>query len=254
MSLEAAALGPVRKGLEFLGELWLLLIDALRRLPTPPFEWRETIGQMAFIGVASLPIVTLTSFFSGSVIALYLTEFLHRYGATGFIGGTVGLTVTREMGPVLAGITVAARCGSSMASQIGSMAVTEQIDALKMLSVHPTKFLVVPRLVACVTMMPILGLASVYAASTGGYLVTQSRGVAGSIFLDSYKQYTDLHDLWSGLIKTPVFGVIIALVACQQGLKTRNGAVGVGRATTNAVVIGIVLVYLADFVIASLQY
>jgi phospholipid/cholesterol/gamma-HCH transport system permease protein len=94
----------------------------------------------------------------------------------------------------------------------------------------------------------------VYAASTGGYLVTQSRGVAGSIFLDSYKQYTDLHDLWSGLIKTPVFGVIIALVACQQGLKTRNGAVGVGRATTNAVVIGIVLVYLADFVIASLQY
>ncbi|HLK16688.1 MAG TPA: ABC transporter permease [Fimbriimonadaceae bacterium] len=254
MSLDAVAFRPLRKGLEFLGELWILLWDAIRRLPTPPFEWRETVGQMAFIGVASLPIVTLTSFFSGSVIALYLTEFLHRYGATGFIGGTVGLTVTREMGPVLAGITVAARCGSSMASQIGSMAVTEQIDALKMLSVHPTKFLVVPRLVASVTMLPILGLASVYAASIGGYIITQQRGVAGAIFLDSYKQYTGLPDLWSGLVKTPVFGMIIALVACQQGLRTKSGAVGVGRATTNAVVIGIVLVYLADFVIASLQY
>lgn len=254
MSLEAVAWQPLRNGLEFLGELWLLLIDSLRRLPTPPFEWRETIGQMAFVGVASLPIVTLTSFFSGSVIALYLAQFLSQYGATQFIGGTVGLSVTREMGPVLAGITVAARCGSSMASQIGSMAVTEQIDALKMLSVHPTKFLVVPRLVACVTMLPVLGLLSVYSASIGGYVVTKARGVPGSIFVDSYQQYTGLADLWSGMIKTPVFGIIIALVACQQGLRTRNGAVGVGKATTNAVVIGIVLVYLADFVIASLQY
>lgn len=254
MSIEAAGLQPVRRGLEFLGELWLLLIDSLRRLPTPPFEWRETVGQMAFVGVASLPIVTLTSFFSGSVIALYLSEFLQRYGATQFVGGTVGLSVTREMGPVLAGITVAARCGSSMASQIGSMAVTEQIDALKMLSVHPTKFLVVPRLVACLTMVPVLGLASVYAASIGGYLVSGARGVSGQIFVDSYKQYTAVSDLASGLVKTPVFGMIIALVACQQGLRTKNGAVGVGRATTNAVVIGIVLVYLADFVIASLQY
>ena len=254
MSLEAVALQPLKKGLELLGELWLLLVDALRRLPTPPFEWRETIGQMAFIGVASLPIVMLTSFFSGSVIALYLTEFLHRYGATGFIGGTVGLTVTREMGPVLAGITLPARCCTTMSSQIGSMAVTEQIDALKMLSVHPTKFLVVPRLVACVTMLPILGLASVYSASLGGYLITKERGVSGAVFLDSYQHYTSLSDLWTGLIKTPVFGLIIALVACQQGLRTRNGAVGVGKATTNAVVIGIVLVYIADFVMASIQY
>ena len=103
-------------------------------------------------------------------------------------------------------------------------------------------------------MLPILGLASVYAASVGGYLVTQARGVSGSMYLDSYQQYTGLSDLWSGLVKTPVFGMIIALVACQQGLRTRNGAVGVGRATTNAVVIAIVLVYVSDFVIASLQY
>src|SRR5687768_3561153 len=140
---------PIISFLTFVGELTLLFLDALSRLFRRPYEIRETINQMAFIGVASVPIVALTSFFSGAVLALYSSQFLLQYNATPFVGATIGLAVTREVGPVLAGIMVAARGGSAMAAQIGTMAVTEQIDALKMLSVHPTNYLVIPRLVAC---------------------------------------------------------------------------------------------------------
>src|ERR1044071_8399742 len=140
----------------------LLLFDSAARLFRPPYEIRETVNQMAFIGAASVPIVALTSFFSGAVLALYTSEFLLQYNATPFVGATIGLAVTREVGPVLAGIMVSARAGSAMAAQIGTMAVTEQIDALKMLSVHPTNYLVIPRLVASVLMLPILGLVCMY--------------------------------------------------------------------------------------------
>src|SRR5687768_13431997 len=159
--------GPLEGFLVFIGEAALILWDAIRRLFRRPTEVAETVNQMAFIGVASVPIVALTSFFSGAVLALYLSEFMGRFGVTEFVGATVGLTVTREIGPVIAGIMVAARCGSAMAAQIGTMRVTEQIDALKMLSVHPTSFLVLPRLIAGVTMLPVLALVSMYTGIFG---------------------------------------------------------------------------------------
>lgn len=254
MTVATRSFQPLRAALEFVGEISMLFGDSIRRLPTPPFEWQETLSEMAFVGVASLPIVMLTTFFSGAVVGLYVTEFLSRYGGSSFVGGTVGITVCRELGPVLAGITVAARCGSSMASRLATMAVTEQLDALKMLSVHPTKYLVIPRLVAAIAMMPILGLASICAGSFGGYVVALSRGLTPATFIDSYRQYVTVDEFTHGIMKTPIFGVIIILVACQQGLRARDGAVGVGRATTNTVVVSIVLVYLADFIIASLTY
>ncbi len=238
----------------FVGEISIIFWDAMRRLFRRPTEWRETLDQMAFIGAASVPIVVLTSFFAGAVLSLYLSEFLYEYGATAFVGATIGLTVTREIGPVLAGLMVAARCGSAMAAQIGTMAVTEQIDALRMLSVHPTNYLVIPRVVAGVTMLPILALVGMWSGIFGGYVIALSQGVSGGTFINSLVQFTKPEDVLSGMVKAPFFGLMIALVACQQGMRTKNGAVGVGRSTTNAVVISMVLVYVIDFVLASVMY
>lgn len=240
--------------LTFTGEIGLLLGDAARRAVRGPFEWKETVDQMAFIGAASVPIVALTGFFSGAVISLYLTTFLTRYGATSFIGGTVGLTITREIGPVIAGIMVAARCGSAMAAQIGTMAVTEQIDALRMLSVHPTNYLVIPRLLAGILMLPVLSLMSIWMGIFGGGLVAASENLPFAAYLHSLTRFVEPSDMFFGCLKTPCFGLIIALVACQQGLRTTQGAVGVGRATTNTVVISMVLVYVANFLLARVFF
>lgn len=237
--------------LTFVGESTLLLVDAARRAFRRPVEVAESLNQMAFVGAASVPIVALTTFFSGSVLALYATDILVQYGATTLAGGTVGLAVSREIAPVLAGIMVAARCGSAMAAQIGTMAVTEQVDALRALSVHPTSYLVVPRVVACVVMLPVLGLVGLFSGVIGGLAVASARGVPTASFLDSIQRFVEPWDFLGGLLKTLVFGLIVAVVACQQGLRTSGGAVGVGRSTTNTVVISMVLIYIANFVLAA---
>jgi len=235
----------------FVGECILLLLEAIRKAFRQPTEWRETLAQMAFVGVASLPIVLLTSFFSGAVLCFYLSRFLGHFEIKTFVGATVGLSAVKEIIPILTGTTVAARCGSAMAAQIGTMAVTEQIDALKMLSVNPTKYLVTPRIVASMLMMPALCLGGIYCCLGGAYLIAINSGIPAGTFISSIQQYTSPADLARGVLKTPVFGLIIALVACQQGLRTKDGAVGVGKATTNAVVVSIVLIYIADFLIAT---
>lgn len=242
---------PILAFFTFVGEISILLGDAVRRLFLPPFEIRETLHQMAFIGVASVPLVALTNFFSGAVLALYSTEFLVQYGGTQFVGGTVGLAMSREIAPVLVGLMVTARCGSSMAAQIAQMQVTEQVDALRMLSVNPVNYLVVPRLIAGLTMLPVLCLVGVYAGTLGGWMVATANGVASGAFVQSIQQYLRPWDFVGGMLKTPFFGVIIAIVASQQGFRTREGAVGVGRATTNTVVIAMVLIYMANFLLAS---
>lgn len=245
---------PFHAFLTFVGEATLILLDVVRRVPRRPYEVGETIEQMAFIGVASVPIVALTNFFSGAVLSLYSTQFLTQYGASSFVGATVAMAVCREIGPVLAGIMVAARCGSAMAAQIGSMAVTEQIDALRMLSVHPTNYLVIPRMIAGVVMLPILATIGVYAGLVGGWAVAVAGGVPSPTFLQSIQRFVEVGDFTGGILKTPFFAIIIVLVACQQGLRTKNGAVGVGRATTNTVVISMVLVYIANYFLAALIF
>lgn len=239
----------------FVGECILLLLDAARRLFRRPFEFGEMVNQMAFIGVASVPIVALTTFFSGAVIALYSADILRQYGAGGLAGATVGLAVSREIAPVLAGIMVAARCGSAMAAQIGSMVVTEQVDALRSLNVHPTNFLVIPRLAAGITMLPVLCLLGVYSGVFGGYLVSVPvSGIPAGAFWQSMRQFGEPWDVTGGMIKTLVFGLIVAVVACQQGLRTQQGAVGVGRSTTNAVVVTMVLIYIANYFMSQLLF
>jgi phospholipid/cholesterol/gamma-HCH transport system permease protein len=254
----SSALAPITRPLvatlEFVGETTLIVGDAVRRLPRRPFEVAETLNQMAFVGVASVPIVALTGFFSGAVLSLYLSQFLSQYGAANFVGATVGLSVTREIGPVIAGIMVAARAGSAMAAQIGTMAVTEQIDALRMLSVHPTNYLVLPRILAGVLMLPVLSLICMWSGITGGLLVAATEGVTFASFLQSLQQFVSPDDILKGMVKAPCFGLIVAVVACQQGMRTKDGAVGVGRSTTNTVVIAMVLIYVANFLIARALY
>lgn len=244
----------VQSLLTFTGESSLLLADASRKLLRRPLERREVVSQMAFVGVNSVPIVALTTFFSGSVLALYTADVLVRYGATSLAGGTIGLSVTREIAPVLAGIMVAARCGSAMAAQIGTMQVTEQVDALRALNVDPVQYLVVPRLIASVIMVPVLTMVGMYAGIIGGYLVSIQNGVAAGAFMNSIKQFVEPSDFVGGLVKALAFGLIIAIVSAQQGLRTKDGAVGVGRSTTGAVVISMILIYVANFFLTSLLY
>lgn len=254
MGAVRVATTPLLSLLEFIGECTLLVWDAIVRFWRRPFELGEVFSQMSQIGVSSIPIVVLTTFFSGSVLALYTTDILVRYSAVSLAGGTIGLAVTREVAPVLAGIMVAARSGSAMAAQIGTMNVTEQVDALRALSVNPTNYLVIPRIVASVTMLPMLALLGMYAGIVGGYVVSVAGGVPAGSFLQSLQRFLEPRDFWGGELKTVVFGLIVSVVACQQGLRTKGGAVGVGRATTSSVVISMVLIYVANFFLADALY
>src|SRR5262249_38910142 len=158
-------------------------------------------------------------------------------------GATVGLAMCREIAPVLAGLMVAARCGSAMAALIAQMQVTEQVDALKMLSVNPTSYLVIPRVIAGVTMLPVLALVGMYSGILGGWMVSAASGVPTAQFTQSIQQFLRPWDFVGGMLKTPFFGLMLVLIAAQQGFRTKEGAVGVGRATTNTVVLSMVLIY-----------
>lgn len=238
--------------LNYVGEVTLLVQGAFSKLFTSRLEVREILHQMSIVGVQSAPIIALTGFFSGAVLSLYISTFLLKYGASSFVGATVVLSMAREIGPVLAGVTVSARCGSAMAAQLGTMKVTEQIDALKMLSVHPTNYLVIPRMLAAILMLPVLGLICTWSGSLGGWLVAINEGVTSSAYQQSVLQYVEPSDIWKGLLKTPVFGFLIAIVSCHQGFTTENGAMGVGRSTTNAVVLSMVMVYVSNFLMARI--
>ncbi len=247
----AKTLAPLLGFLEFVGDITLLTGQYFARLFAPPYEFRELVMQMAFIGVASVPIVAVTAGFTGAVLSLYTTQLLTTYGVGSLAGGAVGLAMTRELGPVLAGIMVAARCGSAMAAQIGSMKVTEQIDALRALAVSPINYLVVPRVSASLIMLPVLCLIGMYSGVIGGMWVSDSLGVPRAAFIRTLTTMVVPHDIYGGLIKSIVFGLILTIVSCRQGLATEGGAVGVGRSTTNAVVFSMVLIYITNYFLAT---
>lgn len=234
--------------LEYIGELFILLGQTLRFVFTPG----DPFPEMANIGLYSLPIAVITICFSGMVFALYTASQMERFGLGQYVGGLVGVTMARELAPILASVVVAARVGSAIAAEIGSMKVTEQIDALRSLATNPVQYLVAPRFVACVTMLPVLALFGVVMGTLGGYAVASTQGISRQLYFDSIVQYVTMSDVVTGLLKTCVFGAIISIVACHQGLSTVGGASGVGRATTRSVVLCIVFIYAADFVIVRL--
>lgn len=230
------------------GETTTMLVDTLRYLARAALSPRLTIQQMAHIGVNSLPLVVVTVGFSGMVLSLYTATELTHLNAQKFVGGLVGLSVAREIAPVIAAIVVSARVGSAIAAELGTMVVTQQVDALRALATSPVEYLVVPRFLACVLMMPVLGVFANFAGTGGGYLVAvHVAGIHPAVYLDSLRTFVEASDLIVGLVKTVPFAVIISLVSCHQGLYTTGGAAGVGRATTSSVVMCIMLVYVADF-------
>jgi len=238
----------------YIGEISILVWRSIRYILRGSIDLSDLLQQMSVIGVNSVPIAVLTTFTSAAVISLYFSNFLLQYGAAGLTGAVVALALSRELAPVLVGVVVAARAGSAIAAEIGTMKVTEQIDALRSLAVSPIQYLIVPRLLACLIMMPILCVVADTAGLFGGYLIAVHQGVPPESFPQGIKLYVIPRDFVMGMIKTVVFGTIIALVGCHQGLETKGGATGVGRATTNAVVIAIVLIYISDFFLAYIMF
>ncbi len=217
-------------------------------------EWANVFRQMVLIGVQALPMAIIASCFMSGVITLYITPLMMQYGVASLVGGSVTLAVTREIGPIVTGVVVAARSASAIAAEIGSMKVTEQIDALRALSVPPVQYLVAPRIIASVLMMPVLTMIAVAAGIAGGYLVALGLGVPSQNYIMSIRELTTTKDIFTGLGKTCVFGLIISVVGCRTGLRTSGGATGVGLSTTNSVVIGVLSIFVVNFIMAYLFF
>ena len=225
---------------------------ALATAFTPPFYPGVMLRQMVSIGYFSLPVVGLTAVFTGMVLALQSYTGFSRFSAEGAVATVVVLSVTRELGPVISGLMVAGRVGAAIAAEIGTMRVTDQIDALTTLSTDPLRYLVLPRLLAGVITMPMLVLVADIIGVFGGYLVgIYKLGFNPQAYLNGTWQHLETIDLVSGLVKAAVFGFIVALMGCYQGYHSQGGAQGVGRATTHAVVSASILILLVDYLITA---
>jgi phospholipid/cholesterol/gamma-HCH transport system permease protein len=236
----------VLHGLEQTGRVILMLLAALRWLGRGRLEVRETVGQLVRIGVESVPLVMVTGLFSGMVLAYQTSRQLLTYGFGGLAGALVGLSMTREAAPVFTAISAAGRVGAGMAAEIGTMAVTEQVDALRVLATDPIRYLVLPRLVAAGIAMPGLTMLANIVGSLGGYFVAISLGITSGSYISSLQRMVWPYDVIVGLVKAGCFGVIIAAIGCFRGLHATGGADGVGRATTGAVVSTIVMILVVN--------
>ncbi len=232
-----------------------MLWRVLAWTPRPPYDGRQLLIQMGRIGVESIPVVLLTALFTGMVMALQTFTVLARFNAESYVGSLVSLSMVRELAPVLAALMIAGRCGSAMGAELGSMRVTEQIDALEVLATDPIHYLMVPRVWATVITLPCLVVVADAVGILGGYLIAVVLMGANSVtYMQVSFQYMDLNDLLSGLIKASVFGLLIATIGCQKGFFTTGGAEGVGRSTTRAVVLASIAVLVSDFFLTKLLF
>jgi phospholipid/cholesterol/gamma-HCH transport system permease protein len=238
-----------------LGRVTFFTLTAVSHCVRPPIYPRLIGRQMINIGYYSLPVVGLTAIFSGMVLALQSYTGFARFNAESAIANVVVLSITRELGPVLAGLMVAGRIGASMAAEIGTMRVTEQIDALTTLSTNPYKYLIAPRLIAGLLMLPLLVLVADIIGVFGGYLVgVYKLGFNPSVYMSNTVDFLEPLDVISGLVKAAAFGFIIALMGCYHGFRSEGGAQGVGSATTNAVVSASILILTFNYIITELFF
>ena len=237
------------------GKITLLLWKALILIFQRPLNLKNILKQMEEVGIKSIPVVLITGAFTGAVLALQSYTGFKRFNAETFVGTVVALSITRELGPVLTGLMVSGRVGSSMAAELGTMQVTEQIDALYTLAVNPIKYLIVPRLLAALIMMPVLVIFADLIGILGGYFVSVKVLHSNPyIYMERTWDYLELNDIYSGLFKAGVFGIIIATISCYQGFFTEGGAEGVGRATTKAVVLSCLLILIFNYIITALLF
>ncbi|MBC7907556.1 MAG: ABC transporter permease [Rhodospirillaceae bacterium] len=241
--------------LSHVGRLSAFTGVAVSHVVRPPFYGRLILRQMVEIGYYSLPVVGLTAVFTGMVLALQSYSGFSRFAAEGAVATVVVLSVTRELAPVLAGLMVAGRIGASMAAEIGTMRVTEQIDALTTLSTNPFKYLVAPRLLAGLLMVPFLVLVADIIGVFGGYIVgVYKLGFNPSTYISRTWEYLEPLDVISGLTKAAVFGFLISLMGCYHGYYSRGGAQGVGAATTNSVVSAAIMILVFNYAITALYF
>ena len=228
---------------------------SLYHMMTPPIYWQIIFRQFLQIGYYSLPVVALTTLFTGMVLALQSYTGFSRFSAESAVSTVVVLSITRELAPVLAGLMVAGRVGAAIAAEIGTMRVTEQIDALNTLSTNPYKYLIAPRLIAGILMLPLLVLIGDIIGVLGGYIVgVYSLGFGAENYLKNSWEYLEAMDVISGLAKASVFGFIVTLMGCYNGYNSGRGAQGVGRATTNAVVSASILILIFNFIITKVFF
>jgi phospholipid/cholesterol/gamma-HCH transport system permease protein len=230
-----------------------LFLESLRWMFKRPFRLGVLVEAMDYIGVQSLLIVSMIGLFVGMVFALQLTSALRQFGTEGFVGATLGIAVTRELSPVFTSIVVAARAGAGMATELGSMRITEQIDALATMAVNPVQYLVTPRVIAGTIMVPLLSLLFVAVAMCGGYgVAVWLEHVDPGVFVENARWIVETKDLVQGLVKSTVFGCALTVISCAQGFNASGGAKGVGIGTTRAVVGSFVTILVLDYFLTDI--
>jgi phospholipid/cholesterol/gamma-HCH transport system permease protein len=246
----------VLRVLEEIGRFFSMLGRVAIWAVRPPYDLAELLRQMVRVGYDSIPVVLVTTLFTGMVLALQTFNGFARFHAENLVGSVVALSLTRELSPVLTALMVTGRVGSAMAAELGTMRVTEQIDALTALGTEPVQYLMVPRVTAAIAMMPLLVIMGDAVGIYGGYLVAvQLLGANPVAYLDNSFQYLHLKDdIVSGVIKAAVFGLIFSMIACVRGYYTTGGAEGVGRSTTRAVVSGSLAILVTDFFLTKLLF
>ena len=241
--------------LEELGRFFQMLGQTAGWSVRPPYDGPEHLRQMVRVGVDSIPVVFLTTLFTGMVLALQTYKGFARFHAESYVGSVVALSVTRELAPVLAALMVTGRVGSAMAAELGTMRVTEQIDALTALATEPIHYLIVPRVAAATVMLPLLVLMADAVGIGGGYLVAVDLLGANPVsYMHNSFQFLEMKDLMSGILKAAVFGLLFSTIGCQKGFYTEGGAEGVGISTTRAVVAGSLAILLADFFLTKVLF
>ncbi|MBN3910693.1 MAG: MlaE family lipid ABC transporter permease subunit [Nostoc sp. NMS1] len=216
---------------------------------------RNTLEQMAAVGPDSLFIALLTAIFVGAVFTIQVAREFINFGAGNIIGGVLSIALTRELSPVLTAVVLAGRVGSAFAAEIGTMRVTEQIDAMLMLKTDPIDYLVIPRVIACCLMLPILTLLSLITGMFGGFIIaTNVYNLSDTVFLDSARTFLGMWDIISAMLKACCFGILIAVIGCSWGLTTTGGAKGVGQSTTTAVVTALLIIFVSNFFLSWLMF
>ena len=243
------------EGINYLGGSFVLLSQTLFWIFVSPLKKRQVLDQMDNIGIKSLPIVLLTSLFTGMVLSLQSAYQMQRMSAEMYIASLVSLSMVRELGPVLTALVVAGRVGAAITAEVGTMKVTEQIDALETLATNPVRYLVVPRFIALTMMLPLLTVYADLMGIIGGYIIGVFKlGIGSNMYWRMSYDPLVFKDVFTGLIKALAFGMIIAVVACFQGMNTEGGAEGVGKSTTRAVVVSFIMIISADCFFTALFY
>ncbi|MBY0109762.1 MAG: ABC transporter permease [Candidatus Babeliaceae bacterium] len=237
------------------GDFFFFLISTFRVFFTTRLNFNRLIDQLLRVGVDSSSIIFLTGFSTGLALALQTYIGFHRFGIEEFIGTVVALGMTRELGPVLTGLMVTGRCGSAMAAELGTMEITEQIDALKTLSINPFQYLIVPRIVASTIILPFLAIFSMALGTLGGYLLcVYSLDINPESYMSGIKEFVEFSDIKGGLIKSSFFGFILSSISTYNGYYTTGGARGVGISTTRSVVIGSITILIANYFLSSILF